>query len=516
MHKVLSKSEIKFIKKSILIMAFLFLASNLVTVVINTFLNQFLISPEFQESVKIVQADATIMITSNFLPFPFMTLFLVLYLVPIYREMKTFKMSNTSYVRLINIPIFFSFISGLSWVIGTLSFESQIILRGFSNNWHWILESSLLTLSMAITSFVLSYYLLDYFQRTLIVPKIFAGSQFNEITDGLRPNLKQRFYIYIVTISILPGFMTFRLLQTFNNNGDNVFGRNLISEIVIMFAIIGFLIFIITLFLTNSIRSPLDKMRLQAEEIQNGNFNKIMLVDTRDEIGNLSSTMNSMTISLAEKEKINDTFGRMVDPKVRDFLLSGNLKLGGEQSEAVILFSDLAGFTTLSENRTPAEVVSMLNRYFGLMSNCVSKHGGIVNKFIGDAILAIFGMPIPLEFSADSALQCAIDMQEAGKKLNEELELEGLPLMKTRIGIHKGFVIAGNIGSHTRMEYTVIGDTVNTASRLESACKKFDVNILFSEEVKESLENNYNFKKIGSLMLKGKSQAISTFTLNQE
>ena len=88
--------------------------------------------------------------------------------------------------------------------------------------------------------------------------------------------------------------------------------------------------------------------------------------------------------------------------------------------------------------------------------------------------------------------------------------------MKTRIGIHKGFVIAGNIGSHTRMEYTVIGDTVNTASRLESACKKFYVNIMFSEAVMESLDKNYNIKKIGSLVLKGKSQAISTFTINQD
>lgn len=516
MNKKLNQLEIRFIKKSILVMGLLFLASNLATVVINTFLNQFLISPEFQESVKFVQADAIIMITSNILPFPFMTLFLVFYLLPIYDEMKTSKMSNSSYVRLINIPIFFSFISALSWVIGTLSFESQIILRGFSNDWNWIIESTLLTLSMAITSFVFSYYLLDYFQRTLLVPKIFAGSEYNEITDGLRPNLKQRFYIYIITISILPGFMTFRLLQTFNNNGENVYGRNLISEIGIMFVIIGIIIFIITLFLTKSIRSPLEKMRLQAEEIRNGNFNKIILVDTRDEIGNLSSTMNSMTISLAEKEKINDTFGRMVDPSVRDYLLGGNMKLGGEQSEAVILFSDLAGFTTLSENRTPAEVVSLLNRYFGLMSDCVSNHGGIVNKFIGDAILAIFGMPVPLKFAADAALQCAIDMQKAGNKLNEELESEGLPLMKTRIGIHKGFVIAGNIGSHTRMEYTVIGDTVNTASRLESACKKFYVNIMFSEAVMESLDKNYNIKKIGSLMLKGKSQAISTFTINQD
>jgi adenylate cyclase len=274
------------------------------------------------------------------------------------------------------------------------------------------------------------------------------------------------------------------------------------------------IIFIITLLLTKSIRSPLDKMRQQAEQIKKGNYSKIMLVDTRDEIGDLSTTMNSMTSSLAEKEMIKDTFGRMVDPTIRDHLLSGNMNLGGEQSEAVVLFSDLAGFTSLSENRSPAEVVALLNRYFGLMSDCVSHHGGIVNKFIGDAILAVFGMPVPQISPADSALQCAIAMQDAGRKLNQELESEGLPLMHTRIGIHKGAVIAGNIGSHSRMEYTVIGDTVNTASRLESACKKINVGILFSDSVFDSLQGEYKIKKIGSLKLKGKSQAIASFTIS--
>ncbi|MCC5814279.1 MAG: adenylate/guanylate cyclase domain-containing protein [Leptospira sp.] len=514
MTKQLDPKEIYFLKKSIWFMLILFLGSNVVTVLINTLLNQFLISPEFQETVKVVQSDPIILATSNILPFPLIVLVLAIYLRPIFKEMKLAELSNNSLVKLINIPIYFSYLAALGWIIGTISFQSQIMIRGFSDNWHLIIESTLLTLCMAVVSFVLSFYLLDYFQRSLLVPRLFTGSEFNEISDGIRPNLKQRFLIYIITTSALPGFITFRLLQIFNNDGNNVYRQNLTYELIFMFSIIGLIIFIITLFLTNSIRSPLDKMKLQAEQIKNGNFSKIMLVDTRDEIGDLSATMNSMTVSLAEKELIKDTFGRMVDPSVRDYLLGGNMNLGGEQSEAVILFSDLAGFTSLSENRDPAEVVALLNRYFGLMSDCVSHNGGIVNKFIGDAILAVFGMPIPQSSPADSALQCAIAMQEAGKILNEELQSEGLPLMHTRIGIHKGSVIAGNIGSHSRMEYTVIGDTVNTASRLESACKKLNVGILLSDSVVASLNQVYRLKKIGSLKLKGKSQAIPAFTVS--
>ena len=294
---------------------------------------------------------------------------------------------------------------------------------------------------------MLSYYLLEYYQRTRVIPGVFRESEFNQIPQAMRPSLTQRFLIYILAASLIPGFITVRLLQILNNNGQNVFGRNLSIDFLILFSIITVSVVAITYLLVNSIRQPLQSMTLQASRIQADDFSVRTLVDTRDEIGNLSATMNAMTASLAEKEFIKDTFGRMVDPTVRDHLLQGNVNLGGTSAEAVVLFSDLAGFTNLSESRSPDEVVKILNEYFSAMGACVSAEKGIINKFIGDAILAVFGMPVPLENPADAALRCALAMQAAGEELNMRLRERGMPELHTRIGLHVGPVIAGNIGS---------------------------------------------------------------------
>jgi hypothetical protein len=235
MTKQLNPKEIFFLKKSIWFMIILFFASNIITVVINTMLNQFLISPEFQETVRVVQSDPIIMVTSNILPFPFIILILYIYLKPIFLEMEIAELSNRSLVKLVNIPIYLSSLAAMGWIVGTISFQSQIMLRGFTDNWDLLIQSTLLTLSMAVVSFVLSFYLLDYFQRTLVIPRIFIGSEYNEILEGVRPNLKQRFLIYIITTSALPGFITFRLLQIFNNEGENVYNQNLTYELIIMY-----------------------------------------------------------------------------------------------------------------------------------------------------------------------------------------------------------------------------------------------------------------------------------------
>ena len=185
--------------------------------------------------------------------------------------------------------------------------------------------------------------------------------------------------------------------------------------------------------------------------------------------------------------QINDAFGKVVDPEVRDYILKGHVTLGGETRNVTVMFCDIRSFTAMSENMPPEKVVSMLNFYFTALSRCISKHNGIINKYIGDAIMAIFGAPIPSENNAIEAYEAAQDMRQALKTINKRLTEKGYPEIRFGIGIHTGPVLAGNIGATKRMEYTVIGDTVNTASRVESLCKEYKTDLLITESTAQRL-----------------------------
>lgn len=512
-HKPIEEKSASTIVRGFIIANALFFSANILAVLANFFLNQFLIDVQYQQIVARAQRDMLILLTANVLPFPLVVATIIYKHLHLLRRAKARLLDEQALRIIANLPLTFSLTGAAGWMFGTIAFQAQIYFRGFSTDLYLILTSTLLTLCTAAITFVLSYYLLEYYQRTRVIPGVFRESEFNRIPQAMRPSLTQRFLIYILAASLIPGFITVRLLQILNNNGQNVFGRNLSIDFLILFTIITVSVVAITLLLVNSIRQPLQSMTLQASRIQADDFSVRTLVDTRDEIGDLSATMNAMTASLAEKEFIKDTFGRMVDPTVRDHLLQGNVNLGGTSGEAVVLFSDLAGFTNLSESRSPDEVVKILNEYFSAMGACVSDEKGIINKFIGDAILAVFGMPVPLENPADAALRCALAMHAAGEELNERLRARNLPELHTRIGLHVGPVIAGNIGSESRMEYTVIGDTVNTASRLESACKKVGTRLLLSDAVKEKLNGEYALRSVGALRLKGKATAVRTWTV---
>ena len=222
--------------------------------------------------------------------------------------------------------------------------------------------------------------------------------------------------------------------------------------------------------------------------------------------------------SLAEKEFMRDTFGKVVDPEVRDYLMSGSGRasldeaLGGETREVTVLFCDIRNFTAMSEKMEAAEVVTLLNRYFTALGKCITDHHGIINKYIGDAIMAIFGAPVLSKNSARDAFEAALDMRKALLTVNESFEKEGLPQLSFGIGIHTGPVFAGTIGAANRMEYTVIGDTVNTASRLESLCKTYKSDLLLSDAAARKLGDAENLTFVADAQIRGKTEAMKVYT----
>ncbi|MFH1379287.1 MAG: adenylate/guanylate cyclase domain-containing protein [bacterium] len=214
-----------------------------------------------------------------------------------------------------------------------------------------------------------------------------------------------------------------------------------------------------------------------------------------------------------EKRRIKRSFGQYVSKTVLDEILSNpNLaKLGGERRNLTILFSDIRGFTALSEGMTPEQVVEILNEYLTKMTEMVYKHGGTLDKFIGDAVMAFWGAPTMREGHEERAVLCAIDMMDALLKLKEKWQAEGKLAIDIGIGINTGEAVVGNMGSQERMDYTVIGDNVNLASRLEGINKAYQSHIIISESTKQGITNGVDTFSLGGVKVPGKAKAIKIF-----
>ena len=218
---------------------------------------------------------------------------------------------------------------------------------------------------------------------------------------------------------------------------------------------------------------------------------------------------------ITDVNKVKNTFKRYVSKQVVDEILDNDskLNLGGEKRKVTVLFADIRGFTSMSEKMEPEVVVSTLNEYFSEMIDIVFKNNGTLDKIIGDELMVVYGAPISAKDDTTRAVQTASDMQEKLKEVNEEREKRKEPLISVGIGINRGEVVSGNIGSREMMDYTVIGDTVNLAARLCSSAKPGQ--ILVSDSVFTKTEKTFNYKKLEPLSLKGKRKRVSIFLVEQ-
>jgi adenylate cyclase len=187
------------------------------------------------------------------------------------------------------------------------------------------------------------------------------------------------------------------------------------------------------------------------------------------------------------------------------------VQLGGQTLTVTILFTDIRSFTTISEKMNAQELVGLLNEYFTEMVGIVTLADGAVDKYIGDAIMAVFGAPVPKPGDAVNAVTAAVRMRQALKRLNVRLEARGLQPLRTGIGLHTGEVVAGNIGSEQRLEYTVIGDAVNLASRLESSTKELGVNVLISHDTWLLVKDAIDARPVKEIFVKGRKQPVMTY-----
>jgi adenylate cyclase len=233
----------------------------------------------------------------------------------------------------------------------------------------------------------------------------------------------------------------------------------------------------------------------------------------------LLSTITIELLAFAQEEKsskfIQDAFSAYLSPDLLKELVKNpdSLSLGGENKRLSILFSDIRGFTTISESMDANALVKLLNRYFTPMTDSVLSHNGMLDKYIGDAVMAFFNAPIDVIDHADQAALCALDMIERLDRLNQELKEENIPPLHIGIGINSAEVVVGNMGSNQRFNYTVMGDGVNLASRVESLTKRYGISILITEFTAKELSSKFIYRRVEAVVVKGKEESVLLYEL---
>jgi adenylate cyclase len=280
-----------------------------------------------------------------------------------------------------------------------------------------------------------------------------------------------------------------------------------IQNIVLYITLIalGFAVIFIYLF-SRTLTRPLGALVQAAGTISKGDFTVTVPATSRDEIGRLSLSFTEMARGLGEREKMKAAFGKFVNKEVAELVLRDEIKLGGERKEVAVFFSDIRSFTAISETLEPEEVVEFLNQYMTRMVRCINDTKGVVDKYIGDAIMAIWGAPLSYGNDTLNAVNAALMMRRELLEFNSDRGGPKKPIIKIGCGINSGPVLAGQIGSDDRMEYTVIGDTVNLASRVETLNKPFGTDILISSEAAARVEEIFSLHPMQKIKVKGKSE----------
>ena len=275
--------------------------------------------------------------------------------------------------------------------------------------------------------------------------------------------------------------------------------RNIYLTVIILAMVI-----MVVFFFGKSLTTPIVRLVGATKKIKAGQYHVDIEPVSRDEIGELTASFIEMGRGLEEREKMKDAFGKFVNQEIAEQVLKGELQLGGERKVAAVFFSDIRRFTAISEKMEPEEVVEFLNEYMTRMVGCVNETFGVVDKFIGDAIMAIWGTPVSRGNDTENAVNAALLMRKELLEFNRDRGGDKRPIIQIGCGINTGPVLAGQIGSNDRMEYTVIGDTVNLASRIEALNKPFGTDILISEDSYELVKDLYRMEPMQKIKVKGK------------
>ncbi|MCM2266328.1 MAG: adenylate/guanylate cyclase domain-containing protein [Elusimicrobiales bacterium] len=457
-------------------------------------------------------------------------LFLAAWLWPLYRYNFSKKPQDLRVIerRIIHLPVV---ILALGWVIALQHyFVKAAAYAAQYGPLPGKVTAVLIVSSLLFVAFV-SYLNLEltglYIRRRIARPFFLATNPYG-LKQGFAINLTLRYALMIFSLAMVPLLLSLYMpvitnLEVFAQlkgaaGPDRLWavGYDLIRTLIPI-VIVSALTVIITAFQLISIilyrynvHAPAGALVERMKAVAGGDFNCKTSVLYADELGQLKGHFNMMLDGLVERDHIKDTFGRYVSLEIAEKIMkSGKVNLAGEEIQATVLFSDIRGFTPLSEKLPPVELIRFLNEYFTYITKPIADNKGVINKFIGDAVMAIFSPVFGVEDHRAAGLRAALGMREALKRFNAQ---KRYPEVFFGVGLHSGGLVAGNVGTESRLEYTVLGDTVNVASRIESQTKISATQLLASEDVVLGLDKSQfpgvAFLEGAPVLMKGKSKPM--------
>ena len=306
-----------------------------------------------------------------------------------------------------------------------------------------------------------------------------------------------------------PGLRLYAVLQRSAAEGHAPY---LALQAVLMF--LAALALAITLYgairIARRITRPVTELAAAAKEIALGNYNVQVRSGGDDELGELARSFEEMVKRLTERDSLRDALGKVASSEVVEKLLQGQIELCGEERNVTVMFTDVRNFTGIAEKLTPQQSLTLLNEFLTTISEVVEEHGGVVDKYVGDGVMAIFGAPVTRPDDPQRAVECALTIRSRVAALGPALAARGLPHPEIGIGLNTAFVIAGNMGSPSRLNYSVLGDGVNLASRLEGLTKRYHVPIVAGSRTRETVAGMV-WRELDKVRVKGKTVAERIF-----
>jgi class 3 adenylate cyclase len=367
----------------------------------------------------------------------------------------------------------------------------------------------------------LTYFWMDAIWRP-VLPAFFPQGNLGAI-PAFRLPVRRRLVIVFLLISLWPlGLLSVLSVQRaqalVTSPNPQIILDNFFFLVAFIFSVSLLVSVGLALFVTRSIVEPLGILQTAMARVEQNDFAARVPVTSNDELGYVSEGFNRMTAGLRQGELLRNLLNLYVTPEVAREAIRQGVKLGGALVECSVLFSDIRDFTGLSERLPPADLINLLNRYMSAMVAVVVEQGGMVNKFGGDSLLAVFGTPLnPADDHAARAVRAALAMRRALNEFNETQARAQGPILRIGIGLATGPVVAGNVGGESRIEYTVIGDTVNLASRLQSLTKEVGRDVLLEADTYTAASRALplNVEHLPPVSVRGKQEPVSVYALQE-
>ena len=411
--------------------------------------------------------------------------------------------------RVVNLPWYNAIISAIAWLMCIPVFLISLSLSGHPLGpqlfWH-------LPISFAVSGFIAitqSFFLIELTSHWALFPIFFQSVRADRL-QGIHPiSLRTRGLMWAISAGICPiGSLLLLIFAPVSPGASPQWFGLFVGTIGIAFGLCS------ALLIGRSVAQPVDQLRFAAKSVTDGQLDIEVPLRRADEFGALISEFNHMVTGLREKEELRQTFGLHVGRKVAEQILARDPGLGGTEQVITIMFVDIRSFTARSANLEADEVVTLLNEFLRAMVNVVeSEHGGMINKFLGDGFMALFGIGRDTQNHADDALAAGCSMERALERLNLERVQRGEEPIGIGIGINTGPAIVGSIGSPERMEFTVIGNAVNVASRIESLNKTMGTTLLMSKATRDALQRPASLQALPPQPVKGVDRPVEIFTI---